>query len=175
MMAGASGWHVQATIWVVGVMQGSYKLETEREREFGEKGSFSYALGESIVLWFKKQFCLERLAKDGSLASRTREKLSEIIRGVTIGIRARTRDGWCSAMDALQDVHVLKKVVLQGSSSGPGASSSKAAHVPDGEKVSITNMYLTGDAKLWWRTRMEDEQSREGPKSPLGDSEEGIE
>ena len=33
----------------------------------------------------------------------------------------------------------------------------KVAHVPDGEKVSITSMYLTGDAKLWWRTRMEDD------------------
>ena len=36
----------------------------------------------------------ERLAKEGSLALHTREKLSEIIRGVTVGIRASTRDGW---------------------------------------------------------------------------------
>ncbi|RVW19038.1 hypothetical protein CK203_095041 [Vitis vinifera] len=78
-----------------------------------------------------------------------------------------------------EDVAVLKKAVLQGSSSGPDAPSSKvrvpepkgfngnrnakelenflwdmeqffkAAHVPDGEKVSITSMYLTSDAKLW--------------------------
>ncbi|KAL6321338.1 hypothetical protein AAG906_016393 [Vitis piasezkii] len=33
----------------------------------------------------------------------------------------------------------------------------KATHIPDGEKVSITSMNLTGDAKLWWRTRMEDD------------------
>ena len=33
----------------------------------------------------------------------------------------------------------------------------RAAHIPDAEKVSITSMYLTGDAKLWWRTRMEDD------------------
>ena len=33
----------------------------------------------------------------------------------------------------------------------------KVAHIPDGEKVSITSMYLTGDAKLRWRTRMEDD------------------
>ncbi|KAH7836606.1 hypothetical protein Vadar_003409 [Vaccinium darrowii] len=32
-----------------------------------------------------------------------------------------------------------------------------AAHVPEGEKVTITAMYLTGDAKLWWNTRLEDE------------------
>lgn len=31
----------------------------------------------------------------------------------------------------------------------------KAARVPEGEKVRITSMYLTGDAnKLWWRRRM---------------------
>ena len=33
----------------------------------------------------------------------------------------------------------------------------KAAHVPDKEKMSITSMYLFGDAKLWWRTRMGDD------------------
>ena len=32
----------------------------------------------------------------------------------------------------------------------------KAAHVPDDEMVSITSMYLSSDAKLWWRTRMGD-------------------
>ncbi|RVW59557.1 Retrovirus-related Pol polyprotein from transposon 297 [Vitis vinifera] len=37
----------------------------------------------------------------------------------------------------------------------------KAAHIPDGEKVSITSMYLTSDAKLWWRTRMEDDAEEE--------------
>ena len=86
-----------------------------------------------------------------------------------------------------EDIAVLKKAVLQGSLSGSKASFSKvqipepkgfngnrnakelenflwdieqffkAAHVPDGEKVSITNMYLIGDAKLWWQTRMEDD------------------
>ena len=40
----------------------------------------------------------------------------------------------------------------------------KAAHIPDGEKVSITNMYLTSDAKLWWRTRMEDDAEFERPQ-----------
>ena len=33
----------------------------------------------------------------------------------------------------------------------------RVVHVPDGNKVSITSMYLTGDAKLLWRTRMEDD------------------
>ncbi|KAH7865055.1 hypothetical protein Vadar_001700 [Vaccinium darrowii] len=31
------------------------------------------------------------------------------------------------------------------------------ARVPEGERVTITVMYRTGDAKLWWRTRSEDE------------------
>ncbi|KAK4391961.1 hypothetical protein Sango_1973900 [Sesamum angolense] len=30
----------------------------------------------------------------------------------------------------------------------------QAARIPEAEKVSITSMYLTGDAKLWWRTRL---------------------
>jgi hypothetical protein len=32
----------------------------------------------------------------------------------------------------------------------------KAAHIPAEEQVTITTMYLMGDAKLWWRTRLED-------------------
>ena len=27
------------------------------------------------------------------------------------------------------------------------------ARIPVGEQVTITSMYLSGDAKLWWRTR----------------------
>lgn len=36
----------------------------------------------------------------------------------------------------------------------------QAAKIPENEKVSITSMYLTGDAKLWWRTRSTDEARR---------------
>ncbi|KAL0387745.1 UNVERIFIED_CONTAM: hypothetical protein Sradi_2656300 [Sesamum radiatum] len=35
----------------------------------------------------------------------------------------------------------------------------EAARIPEAEKVSITSMYLTGDAKLWWRTRLSDDAS----------------
>ncbi|XP_034674441.1 uncharacterized protein LOC117905666 [Vitis riparia] len=92
-----------------------------------------------------------------------------------------------------EDIAILKKAVLQGSASGPEAPSKvrvpepkgfngnrnakelenflwdieqffKAAHVPDGEKVSLTSMYLTGDAKLWWRTRMEDDAESGKPQ-----------
>ena len=31
----------------------------------------------------------------------------------------------------------------------------RATQVADEKKVSITSMYLMGDAKLWWRTRLE--------------------
>ena len=33
----------------------------------------------------------------------------------------------------------------------------RTAHISKGEKVSLTTMYLTGDAKLWWRTRSDQE------------------
>jgi len=29
-------------------------------------------------------------------------------------------------------------------------------HIPEADKVFITFMYLLGDEKLWWRTRVED-------------------
>ena len=34
----------------------------------------------------------------------------------------------------------------------------QVAHVLDGEKVQITSMYLSGDAKLWWQTQVEDDR-----------------
>lgn len=33
----------------------------------------------------------------------------------------------------------------------------RAAHIPEDDRVTITSMYLSGDAKLWWRTRQEDD------------------
>ncbi|KAL0364745.1 UNVERIFIED_CONTAM: hypothetical protein Sangu_0572100 [Sesamum angustifolium] len=41
----------------------------------------------------------------------------------------------------------------------------QAARIPEAEKVSITSMYLTGDAKLWWRTRLSDDPVRIGTES----------
>ncbi|GAV92049.1 hypothetical protein CFOL_v3_35433 [Cephalotus follicularis] len=38
----------------------------------------------------------------------------------------------------------------------------KAARIPEGEKVTITSMYLTEDAKLWWRTGMDDDENDSG-------------
>ena len=40
----------------------------------------------------------------------------------------------------------------------------KAGHVPDSEKVSITSMYLMGDAKLWWLTRVREDSEAMRPQ-----------
>ncbi|KAL0413714.1 UNVERIFIED_CONTAM: Transposon Ty3-I Gag-Pol polyprotein [Sesamum radiatum] len=45
----------------------------------------------------------------------------------------------------------------------------QAARIPDDEKVSITSMYLTGDAKLWWRTRLSDDASANWEKIEIWD------
>ena len=37
----------------------------------------------------------------------------------------------------------------------------KATHVMNEEKVSISSMYLLGDAKLWWRTKLEGDAESE--------------
>src|SRR5262249_7140356 len=39
----------------------------------------------------------------------------------------------------------------------------KAARVPETEKVTLTTMYLAGDAKLWWRSRLDDDLSANQP------------
>ena len=40
----------------------------------------------------------------------------------------------------------------------------KATRVPDSEKVSITSMYLMGDAKLWWHTRVREDSDAGRPQ-----------
>ena len=90
------------------------------------------------------------------------------------------------------DVAVLKNVVLQGCPSNADAGPKvqvlepkgfngnhnakelenfmwdmeqffKATHVPDSKNVSITSMYLMGDAKLWWRTRVREDSKAARP------------
>ncbi|TXG51501.1 hypothetical protein EZV62_024025 [Acer yangbiense] len=46
----------------------------------------------------------------------------------------------------------------------------KATKIPDREHVSITSMYLSGDAKLWWRTRMADDLSAGRPNIVVWES-----
>ena len=38
------------------------------------------------------------------------------------------------------------------------------ARIPVGEQVTITTMYLSGDAKLWWQTRSSDDATAGQPK-----------
>ena len=40
----------------------------------------------------------------------------------------------------------------------------KAACIPEGEKVTMTSMYLAGDAKLWWRSRVDDDEDSGRPR-----------
>lgn len=40
----------------------------------------------------------------------------------------------------------------------------QAARIPTHKQVSITSMYLAGDAKLWWRPRVQDDASVGRPK-----------
>ena len=98
------------------------------------------------------------------------------------------REDMESKMQSLaDDVAVLKKAILQGAFPATDAPPKfrvpkpkgfsgnrnakelenflwdmeqffQAAQVAEGEKVQITSMYLTGDAKLWWRTRVEDDK-----------------
>ena len=39
-----------------------------------------------------------------------------------------------------------------------------AARIPAGEQETITTMYLSGDAKLWWQTRSSDDAIAGQPK-----------
>lgn len=90
------------------------------------------------------------------------------------------------------DVALLKKATASGPSGGDGVPSKlkvpepkafkgdrnakylenflwdmeqyfKAARVPEDEWVTITTMYLDGDAKLWWRTRVQEDTSAGRP------------
>ncbi|GAV81434.1 hypothetical protein CFOL_v3_24889 [Cephalotus follicularis] len=44
----------------------------------------------------------------------------------------------------------------------------QAMRVPEAEKVSIKSMYLSGDAKLWWRTRVQDYVNSGRPEDDKG-------
>ncbi|XP_047335782.1 uncharacterized protein LOC124939344 [Impatiens glandulifera] len=48
-----------------------------------------------------------------------------------------------------------------------------AAKIPEEERVSITSMYLEGDAKLWWRARLSDDTSANRAKIDSWESIKG--
>ena len=109
----------------------------------------------------------------------THDKIfEEKFTGLKIEIQSLMDDFKAVLQSYGEDIVVLKKVVLQGCSSGPKAPPKvrvpkpkgfignrntkelenflwdmeqffRAAHIPDGKRVAITNMYLTGEAKLW--------------------------
>ncbi|KAL0290293.1 UNVERIFIED_CONTAM: hypothetical protein Sangu_2579400 [Sesamum angustifolium] len=67
-------------------------------------------------------------------------------------------------VDGVQtEVNLLKRVVGWDDDRAPMSKDMEtyfqAARIPEAEKVSINSMYLTGDAKLCWRTRLSDDAS----------------
>ena len=46
----------------------------------------------------------------------------------------------------------------------------KAARIPEAEQVSITSMYLEGDAKLWWRGTLQEDVEANRPTIETWDS-----
>ncbi|KAK4381991.1 hypothetical protein Sango_2914200 [Sesamum angolense] len=64
-----------------------------------------------------------------------------------------------SSFETLQkaaEVNLLKRGVVRDEDRAP---MSKVARILEAEKVSITSIYLTGDVKLWWCTRLSDNAS----------------
>jgi len=47
----------------------------------------------------------------------------------------------------------------------------KAVHADEEDNVTIRSMYLTGDAKLWWRTRIEDTRLKGEGKAKVATAE----
>lgn len=92
-----------------------------------------------------------------------------------------TFEAWLQSL--LEDVAILKKVILQGatltSNEPPKLRVPKlkgftrdrntkelevsSAHVPDSKKVHIANMYLSSNAKLQWQTSTKDNQESGRP------------
>ena len=85
----------------------------------------------------------------------------------------------CRAVAALSSTRVeSSKVKIPYPKAFSGARSAKelenfiwdieqyftAARVPDADKLNITTMYLSGDAKLWWRTRNAEDVSAGRPR-----------
>ncbi|KAG8369569.1 hypothetical protein BUALT_Bualt14G0027000 [Buddleja alternifolia] len=80
------------------------------------------------------------------------------------------------AMDLKIDVINTELSVLKRAVGGsmqderPYSSKLKEAKISDSEKVSITSMYLAGDAKLWWRTHLSDDISTNRQKIETWDA-----
>ncbi|RVW77248.1 hypothetical protein CK203_043295 [Vitis vinifera] len=67
----------------------------------------------------------------------------------------------CGLVGSLKgEIALLKQAMLQGTPSTLELAPTKyfsVACIPTNEQIMITSMYLSGDAKLWWRTRTNDD------------------
>ncbi|TXG51266.1 hypothetical protein EZV62_023790 [Acer yangbiense] len=81
-------------------------------------------------------------------------------------------DGMATKVKLLEDeIAMLRRALNNPNTSKEGPMSKiKAARIRDREQVSITSMYLSGDAKIWWRTRMADDLSAGRPSIVLWES-----
>ena len=136
----------------------------------------------TVIAWAAEAMNELRLKRD--LAEKQADHVEEQVASLKADLLT-VKENFNLTLEALQeDVVVLKKAVLQTSPRASdalpkvrlpklkgfdGARSAKelenflwdmeqffkAADGSNEEKVSITGMYFIGDAKLWWRTRLE--------------------
>jgi hypothetical protein len=128
-----------------------------------------------------------------SFVTETNGRLTSLVEGLTVLTDAvqATSDGLRSKVRHLEeDVALLKRALISDAASTSqrtkvpepkafqGIRNAKelenflwdmeqyfeAARISANDQVSITSMYLAGDAKLWWRTRVQEDASMGKPK-----------
>lgn len=90
----------------------------------------------------------------------------------TVVIKKAVLQGSFSGFEALLKIRVLEPKGFNGNLNAKKLENFlwnmkqffKATHVPDDERVSITSMYLTSDAKLWWFTKVKDDEEFRRPQ-----------
>ena len=136
----------------------------------------------TVFVWVNH--AMNELNVQRGLMEKQDQKIKEKIVGLEVELLTVNEDFKQTLQTLQEDVSVLKKVVLQGSPRAieappnvqvlelkgfDGTRSAKelknflwdmeqffnAALVADKEKVSIISMHLLGDAKLWWRTKLD--------------------
>ncbi|KAK4394206.1 hypothetical protein Sango_1891400 [Sesamum angolense] len=116
------------------------------------------------VRFVKAQTILSIQETIENLKMRVKEELPQIVEkgleSVSDKISCLT-DAVDYKLEALKtDLRLVKKAVASSGTDGSAVAPKVrvpdpkpfSARVPDAEKVSMTSMYLTGDAKLWWRS-----------------------
>ena len=106
-----------------------------------------------------------------ALSDSIKAKLEDLDGELVLVKRAIINAGGTSEGGAVQKIKVPEPKSFQGSRSAKELENFlwdmeqyfKAVHIPDEERVPMTSMYLMGDAKLWWRTRSQEDQNGDKP------------